>query len=315
MKQNIIIDIVYTYVDFNDKKWLKQKNKDCNIKNAGNLNYRYNSNLEEIKYSVYSVEKYFKNKFRNIYFVTNNGKLPKCISNPKDNYIPILYTDLVGYRTYNSYVIESNLHKINGLAEYYLYFNDDFILNKKLKICDYIDTKTNKLIWYKETNILFNLALSKNLLVRNFIKLFAKADCGTIEARDKLYKMLKINNNSKIGQIGHNPKIFKKSMVKKICKKFKKEIEENKNKIVRSKNDFPFCDTFMFYYLKKNKLIFTDKYKTNIIIQFDNNIVSNIYNRLDKSHFLCVEDTREKNEIDTYVKKLLDKKFKNIEIT
>lgn len=29
--KNIIIDIVYTYVDFNDKKWLKQKMKDCHI--------------------------------------------------------------------------------------------------------------------------------------------------------------------------------------------------------------------------------------------------------------------------------------------
>ena len=28
---NIILDIVYTYVDGNDKKWLKQKKKDCNI--------------------------------------------------------------------------------------------------------------------------------------------------------------------------------------------------------------------------------------------------------------------------------------------
>lgn len=305
--KKVIIDIVYTYVDFTDKKWLKQKMKDCNIKNKGTLNYRYNSNLEEIKYSVYSIEKYFKNKFRNIYFVTNNGKLPNCIS-PKDNYIPILDSDLVGYRTYNSTVIEANLHKIKGLSEYYLYFNDDMILMKKLKISDFIDKKTNKLIWYKETNKLFNLATIKSNIVSSILKIFTNADNGTIESRIRIYKMLKIDNNS---QMGHNPRIFKKSMVEKVCNKFKKEINKNIDRIIRSEKDFPFSDAFLFYFLKKNNIIFTDKYKTKILVQFDNKIISRIYNHMGDYHFLCIEDTREKNEIDKNVKRLLDKRFKN----
>jgi hypothetical protein len=306
--KNIIIDIVYTYVDFNDKKWLKQKIKDCNIKNKEKLNYRYNSNLEEIKYSVYSVEKYFKNKFRNIYFVTNNGKLPKCIT-PKDTYIPILDSELVGYRNYNSTVIEANLHKIKGLSEYYLYFNDDMILMKKLKISDFIDKNTNKLIWYKETNKLFNLATIKSNIVSSILKIFTKADSGTIESRNRIYKMLKIDNNS---QMGHNPRIFKKSMVEKLCNKFKTEINKNIDRIIRSEKDFPFSDAFLFYFLKKNNIIFTDKYKTKILVQFDNKIISRLYNHMCDYHFLCIEDTRDKNEIDKNVKRLLDKKFKNI---
>lgn len=304
---NIIVDIIYTYVDCNDEKWLKQKEKDTNVKQI----YRFNSDLNEIKYSVYSLNKYFKNQFRNIYFVTNNGKLPKCIK-PKDNYIPILYSDLVGYRTYNSTVIEANLHKIKGLSEYYLYFNDDVILCRELKISDFIDNETKKLIWYKETNKLFNLARTDSKFISSVLKIFTKADSGTIESRNEIYKKLKINNIHKIGQVGHNPHILKKSMVEKIYNKFKKEIDKNKDRIIRSENDFLFNDVFLFYYLKKDEIIFTNKYKTNIMVQFNNNIISRIYNCLDNSHFLCIEDTRESGKIDNYVKELLDKKFKEI---
>ena len=304
---NIILDIVYTYVDCNDKKWLKQKKKDCN----NNSICRFNSDLNEIKYSVYSVEKYFKNQFRNIYFVTNNGKLPKCIK-PKDNYIPILYSDLLGYRTYNSTVIESCLHKIEGLAEHYLYFNDDFILMRKLKISDFIEKNTGKLIWYKESNRLFNIALKYPSIVSKFIKIFFyDIDNGCIESRDRIYEILNIKDKID-GQIGHNPHIYKKSMVEKICKKYKDEIIKNKNRIIRSGDDFPINDIFCFYYLKKNKIIFSNKYKTKILIQLDNNFTSKILNRLDNSHFLCIEDTRQINKIDNYVKHLLDKKFKKI---
>lgn len=306
--KNIIrLDIVYTYVDSNDKKWLKQKKRDCNINSV----YRYNSDLEEIKYSVYSVEKYFKNKFRNIYFVTNNGKLPKCIEK-KDNYIPLLYTDLVGYRTYNSTVIEANLHKIDGLSEYYLYFNDDMILMKKLKISDFIDKNTNKLIWYKETSKIFNLATVGPEFISSFLPLFTKADNGTIQARNKIYKMIKIDSNN-IGQMGHNPRIFKKSMVEKLCNKFKKELKKNKDRMIRSEDDFTFCDAFLFYNIKKNKIIFTDKYKTKILIQFDNSIISKIYNNTDNIknyHFLCIEDIRDNNKVDKNIKQILNKKFK-----
>tara|TARA_Y100000590_G_scaffold65003_1_gene70190 strand:+ start:2055 stop:3002 length:948 start_codon:yes stop_codon:yes gene_type:complete len=304
---NIILDIVYTYVDGNDKRWLKQKKKDCNINSV----CRYNSDLDEIKYSVYSVEKYFKNQFRNIYFVTNNGKLPKCIK-PKDNYIPLLYSDLVGYRTYNSTVIEANLHKIEGLAEYYLYFNDDFILMRKLKKSDFIEKKTGKLIWYKESNKLFNFAIKYPNITSNTVKFFFnKSDSGCIESRDRIYNLLNIKDKID-GQIGHNPHIYKKSMVIKICTKFNDELIKNKDRIIRSEDDFPMNDIFCFYYLKKNKIIFTDKYKTKILAQFDNIIFSKIYNHLDNSHFLCVEDVRKEKKIDSNVKKILDKKFKKI---
>ena len=46
--------------------------------------------------------------------------------------------------------------------------------------------------------------------------------------------------------------------------------------------------------------------------QFDNKIISRIFNKLNNYHFLCIEDSRENNIIDKNVKRLLDKKKKKI---
>ena len=86
----MIIDIVFTWVDYKNKEWIKKKNQDaikCNNIVKYNNNNRYNSNLNEIKYAVRSIEKYFKNKYRNIYFVTNTGELPSFLK-PFENLIP-----------------------------------------------------------------------------------------------------------------------------------------------------------------------------------------------------------------------------------
>lgn len=296
------MDIVFTYVDFEDENWHKQKQKDCKIKSQ--YNNQHNSNLNEIKYAVKSIEKYFK-QHRNIYFVTNNGKLPKCLP-IKKNYKSILYSDLVGNRTYNSCSIETSLHKINGLSEYYIYFNDDTLLAKPTTINDFIDEKSGKLIWYEESNFFIRLANKLPIITR----LYDFGDSGCNESRNRLYK--KLGLRSKPNPIAHCPKIFKKSMVEEFCEKFHKEVEQQKHRLLRSSNDFPFVDAFCFYYLKKNKLLYSNKYETLILCQMDNNWISRIYNqkvsKTDK--FICIEDRRKKFNIDKNVKKIISSHFK-----
>lgn len=300
--KDIILDIIFTYVDHTDKKWLKQKLKDCNIKNY-KINL-YNSDLNEIKYSVESIKKYFKNNYRNIYFITNNGKLPYCIDK-QDNYIPILYSSLVGNRTYNSCSIETSLHKIDNLSEYYLYFNDDVLLGKKTYISDFIDKKTNKLIWYTESNKIINFANKFPIIT----KIFDFGDNGCNESRNNLYKKLNYKKNPP--PIAHCPKIFKKSIVIEFSKIFNKQIKKQKKKLLRSSSDFPFCDAFCFYNLKKNNIIYSNKYNTLILCQYNNNLLSFLYNKniTKNDKFICIEDMRKKKYIDKNVLNILSKYF------
>lgn len=309
----MIIDIVFTWVDHSDKEWIKKKNQDA--KNVINYNpkydgnNRYNSNLNEIIYAVRSIEKYFKNKYRNIFFVTNTGKLPKFFKKCK-NLIPIHYEDLVGTTSYNAYTIETCLHKIPDLSEYYLYFNDDMMLNKKLYIKDLI-TDDGTLIWYSESNIIFNTL--QNLYTRypfmnNIINL---KDGGVILTRKRTYELLKLNKTPK--PIAHSPRIFKKSLVEKCIDTFSKQVNKQMHIKFRSSDDFAFIDAFCFYYEKNNLLEYRHDYETKILCQFDNVIISKIMNNIvddiNNCKFICVEDGREGYKIDKYCKEILDDLF------
>ena len=128
------IDFVITWVDMNDPMWQanfkKYSDNKNNIKN-GVSDARFRD-YGFLKYWFRGVEK-FAPWVRKIHFVTC-GQKPEWlnVNNPKINlvahkdYIPEQFLP-----TFNSVVIEYYLHKISGLAEHFVYFNDDFyIINK-----------------------------------------------------------------------------------------------------------------------------------------------------------------------------------------
>lgn len=125
------IDFVITWVDMNDPKWqakfARYSNNKNNSKNGvSKARFRDNGFL---KYWFRGVEK-FAPWVRKIHFVTD-GQKPEWLdeNNPKINlvnhedFIPLQFLP-----TYNSVVIERYLHKIPGLAEHFVYFNDDFYI-------------------------------------------------------------------------------------------------------------------------------------------------------------------------------------------
>jgi len=125
------IDFIVTWVDMSDPEWqkefLKYSNKKGNEKNGvSDARFRDNGFL---KYWFRGVEK-FAPWVRRIHFVTS-GQKPDWLdeNNPKihlvnhRDYIPEQFLP-----TYNSVVIERYMHKIPGLAEHFVYFNDDFYI-------------------------------------------------------------------------------------------------------------------------------------------------------------------------------------------
>ncbi len=132
------IDFVIIWVDGNDKEWQKEKNKylpnDTDI-DSRNIRYRDWDNLQ---YWFRAVEK-FAPWVNKIHFVTW-GHLPKWlnINNPKLNivnhkdYIPEKYLP-----TFSANPIELNLHRIKGLSENFVFFNDDTFIIKSVKKTDF----------------------------------------------------------------------------------------------------------------------------------------------------------------------------------
>lgn len=137
---NFPIDLVYTWVDSNDEAFKKELSR--YIGNDDSLDKSAKSparwlNHDELKYSLRSIEK-FAPWFNKIYIVTN-GQKPAWLN--EGDKIKIISHDEILEKdflpTFNSHVIGSALHKIPGLSENYVYFNDDIFLLKSMSPEDF----------------------------------------------------------------------------------------------------------------------------------------------------------------------------------
>ncbi len=136
--ENSKIDFVMIWVDGNDPQWQKEKNKyDSSDEKGDNTIVRYRS-WDNLQYWFRGIEK-FAPWVNKIHFVTW-GHLPPWLNtnHPKLNivnhrdYIPQKYLP-----TFNANTIELNLHRIEGLAEQFVYFNDDMFITDYVKPEDF----------------------------------------------------------------------------------------------------------------------------------------------------------------------------------
>lgn len=123
------IDFVILWVDGNDPAWQEEKNKYQGKRNSENNSINRYRDWGLLPYWFRTVEK-FAPWVRKIHFVTW-GHLPAFLNlnAPKlhivrhDEFIPEEYLP-----TFSSHTIEMNIHRIPGLAEHFVYFNDDMFL-------------------------------------------------------------------------------------------------------------------------------------------------------------------------------------------
>lgn len=140
------IDFVVTWVDGSDPAWRKEKaaylrqgteqaEEDVSAVDARDERYR---DFELLPYWFRGVEK-FAPWIRKIHFITC-GHLPKWLNteHPKlhivrhEDYIPAKFLP-----TFNSNAIELGMHRIEGLSERFVYFNDDFFPIRPLSETDF----------------------------------------------------------------------------------------------------------------------------------------------------------------------------------
>lgn len=129
------IDFVITWVDGNDPEWLQERKKYLTPapedENTGDCRYR---DWDLLKYWFRGVEKYAPWVNR-IFFVTC-GHLPQWLDTDCPKLQIVRHQDFIpaGYLpTFNSNVIEFYLHRIPGLSEHFVYFNDDHFFLKETK--------------------------------------------------------------------------------------------------------------------------------------------------------------------------------------
>ena len=137
-KTNSKIDIVIPWVDGNDPEWQKEKAK-YDKNNTGSFDDWTKSTIRyrdwgTLKYVFRGIEKNMPwvNK---IYFVTC-GQKPDWLNVDNEKLVLVNHKDYIPKEylpTFNSNVIELNFHRIKGLSENFIAFNDDFFVLKKVK--------------------------------------------------------------------------------------------------------------------------------------------------------------------------------------
>ncbi|KAK8847947.1 hypothetical protein M9Y10_018998 [Tritrichomonas musculus] len=141
------VDLVYTWVDGRDQKWISEFTKAIREKN---LKFEKRDvlnrfvDVEELRYSLRSVEKNLP-WIRYIFIVTwahqrpywidlNHSKL-KFISQSE------IFPDNFSLPTFNSKSIDLQIYKIPGLSEHFIYSNDDMYFLNRLKKSDFFTQK------------------------------------------------------------------------------------------------------------------------------------------------------------------------------
>lgn len=246
------IDFVITWVDGADKEWLNEKALYDTTIDVDNSAERYRD-WELLRYWFRGVEK-FAPWVRKIHFITW-GHVPDWLvtEHPKlnivkhEDYIPEEYLPV-----FNSSVIEIYMHKIQGLSERFVYFNDDFFVIKNVQPKDYfIDGKPRDMLAFQPV-----VANPKNPVMSHKYMNNSLTLCKYFSKRENVKKHP--GNYFKIGYpplyffynilemafplytgfyTVHNPSPFCKSTFEEIWEKEEELLKEMSTHRFRNKND------------------------------------------------------------------------------
>lgn len=185
MTENKDIDMVYTWVNGDDPNYLKLFNQYAETPKDINPE-RVRDGFQTLKYSLRSVEK-FAPWIRTIYIITARPQVPEWLAEDHPKVKIIHHDEIIENQylpTFNYNTIESYMHRIHGLSEYFIYSCDDFLFGNKVELSDFISNDGRITV--------FGTVFGENLKFR-------------------IYE--KKNDIINFGLIEHNPIFYKKSIV------------------------------------------------------------------------------------------------------
>ncbi len=129
------IDIVFSWVDGTDLEWQRARAARMQsyvVGEGDNHEARYRQ-IDELKYAMRSVH-LFAPWIRNIFIVTDSPRPEWLADHPRVRVMRSaeFFSDPEVLPTYNSHAVESQLHRIPGLSEHFIYSNDDMFFGREL---------------------------------------------------------------------------------------------------------------------------------------------------------------------------------------
>lgn len=131
------IDVVYTWVEGADPAWQARRDAALNETGTGGAYAEVHpsatdesrfTNSDELRYSLRSLHRN-AHWVRRIHVVTD-GQIPAWLRRDDPRIRIVDHEEILDGSRFNSHAIESALHRIPGLAEHYLYLNDDVMFGR-----------------------------------------------------------------------------------------------------------------------------------------------------------------------------------------
>lgn len=165
---NSKIDIVIPWVDGSDPEWLAEKRK-YDVKkdtfdDGSKSSYRFRD-WGLMRYWFRGVEKYMP-WINKIYFITW-GHVPDWLNTDHEKIVIVNHKDYIPAKylpTYNSNVIEMNIHRIKDLSDNFILFNDDV----------FVISPTNEEMFFKN-NLPCDMLLSEIMFNYDITNVFRHA--------------------------------------------------------------------------------------------------------------------------------------------
>jgi hypothetical protein len=283
------MDIIFPYVNCNDKEWKIRYNKSFTIPSFSINQYRDNGLLKYLFRSIDKNMPFIENVFM---IIQSKSQIPEWLNtnNVKivyhKDYIPQLFLP-----TFNSNIIEMFFNEIKDLSEQFIITNDDIIFLKQQKSTNY----------FRDNRPVLKI---QNINETEFEKLY-----GCHKASIKMFQEL--CNTKEMYKNWHLPSPILKSTMNTVWSFLKGKIYSNLiGSRIRKLTDVNWY-LFEMYQIYKNITINDLELNTNGFIRIKNDTtIDEIDNIFDKSDVVCFNDSYANDDKNMrYIINRLDKIF------
>lgn len=237
---NFPIDAVYTWVDGTDEKWQRlkasvqeQQSGESLIQDA--LAAARFADHDELRYSLRSIEQYAP-WIRKIWIVTN-GQVPDWLNleHPKVQIVTHeeIWPNTEGLPNFNSHAIEACLHRIEGLSEHYLYFNDDMILGKPVSPARFFHGNGVSKYFYSRALV-------------DFCDLGEEDNASTIAAKNSRAAMGAVSGSTASRKFFHTPSPLRRSVTEQLEATYPDLFAVTRRAQFREQTDIAVAGSFYF---------------------------------------------------------------------
>lgn len=269
------IDVVYTWCEENTSDFLSPEGSTIP---EGALAQRFRDR-GELKYSLRSIEA-FMPWVRNVYLLTN-GQFPKWLrrDHPRLRWITHqqIYENPDCLPAFNSLSIETNLFRIPGLSEHFLYFNDDFFVGHSLSR-DSFFSSAGRPIFFVDRTLLPEAADDLDALVEeDLMKKCHRYNHQLL--RSKFEFSLDARNPS------HAPQFYSRSLLSKLDETWREEIERTRRSRYREPRNVKIGVLYPYF-----ASLFPEAHRASVLRILTNNSPEYIFKTIRDSDFKNLED-------------------------